>query len=139
MAKQVVYLAPGILAKLDADPAIRQAVLALMERDAELAAKTGQPIRADPQRARPIIATGSCRGLFEALKKGVPTASFSPPVVRVCDKWTAYDWSPSISFPRVSACVRPLSRLRRNAFSIAVTNFASTPALEIDEVRKAKC
>jgi len=79
LAKQVVYLAPGILAKLDADPAIRQAVLALMERDAELAAKTGQPIRADPQRARAIIATGGFRGLFEALKKGVPTASFSPP------------------------------------------------------------
>ena len=58
---------------------IRQAVLALMERDAELAAKTGQPIRADPQRARPIIATCGFRGLFEALKKGVPTASFSPP------------------------------------------------------------
>ena len=37
MAKQVVYLAPGILAKLAADPAIRQAVLAPMERDAELA------------------------------------------------------------------------------------------------------
>jgi len=40
---------------------IRQAVLALMERDAELAAKTGQPIRADPQRARPIIATSRAR------------------------------------------------------------------------------
>jgi hypothetical protein len=79
LAKQVVYLAPGILAKLGADPAIRQAVLALMERDAELAAKIGQPIRADPQRARAIIATGGFRGLFEALKKGVPTASFSPP------------------------------------------------------------
>ena len=61
MAKQVVYFAPGILAKLDADPAIQQAVLALMERDAELAAKTGQPIRADPQRARPIIATSRAR------------------------------------------------------------------------------
>jgi hypothetical protein len=44
LAKQVVYLAPGILAKLDADPAIRQALLARMERDAELAAQTGQPI-----------------------------------------------------------------------------------------------
>ena len=66
MAKQVVYLAPGILAKLDADPAIRQG-------------RAGQPIRADPQRARAIIATGGFRGLFEALKKGVPTASFSPP------------------------------------------------------------
>ena len=61
MAKQVVYLAPGILAKLDADPAIRQAVLAPMERDAELAAKTGQPIRDDPQRARAIIATSRAR------------------------------------------------------------------------------
>jgi hypothetical protein len=76
LAKQVVYLAPGILAKLDADPAIRQAVLALMERDAELAAKTGQPIRADPQRARAIIATGGFRGLFKALKKGVPYRFF---------------------------------------------------------------
>ena len=71
MAKQVVYLAPGILAKLDADPAIRQAVLALMERDAELAAKTGQPIRADPRRACPIIATGGFRG-------GGPRAFFLP-------------------------------------------------------------
>ena len=61
MAKQVVYLAPRILAKLAADPAIRQAVLAPMERDAELAAKTGQPIRDDPQRARAIIATSRAR------------------------------------------------------------------------------
>jgi hypothetical protein len=38
LAKQVVYLAPGILAKPDADPAIRQALLARMERDVELAA-----------------------------------------------------------------------------------------------------
>jgi hypothetical protein len=30
LAKQVVYLARGILAKLDADPAIRRAVLARM-------------------------------------------------------------------------------------------------------------
>jgi hypothetical protein len=44
LAKQVVYLAPGILAKLDADPAIRQALLARLERDAELAAQIGQPI-----------------------------------------------------------------------------------------------
>jgi len=61
LAKQVVYLAPRILAKLAADPAIRQAVLAPMERDAELAAKTGQPIRDDPQRARAIIATSRAR------------------------------------------------------------------------------
>ena len=70
-----------------------------MEGDAELAAKTGQPIRADPQRARPIIATGGFRALFEALKKGMPTASFSPPVVRVCNKWTAYDWRPQSASP----------------------------------------
>jgi hypothetical protein len=79
LAKQVAYLAPGILAKLGADPAIRQAVLALMERDAELAAKTGQPIRADPQRARCF------RGLFGALKKGVPTApAAARPSVHFC-------------------------------------------------------
>jgi hypothetical protein len=59
LAKQVVYLrkpaldlsdvarppvALGILANLDADPAMRQAVLARMERDATTAAQTGQPI-----------------------------------------------------------------------------------------------
>jgi hypothetical protein len=56
----------GILAKLDADPAIRQAVLV---------SRSG-PIRSVP---RPTVATGGFRGLFEALKKGVPTASSSPP------------------------------------------------------------
>jgi hypothetical protein len=53
LAKQVVYLAPGILAKLDADPAIREAVPALMERDAELAARLvsrSGPIRSVPVR-----------------------------------------------------------------------------------------
>jgi len=79
LAKEVVYLAPGILARLDADPAIRQAVLALMARDAELAARLvsrSGPIRSVPVRSsRPA----AFRGLFEALKKGVPTASFSPP------------------------------------------------------------
>jgi hypothetical protein len=49
--------------------------------------KTGQPIRADPQRARPVIATGGFRGFEE----GHAYRFFSPPVVRVCNKWTAYD------------------------------------------------
>jgi hypothetical protein len=66
LAKQVVYLAPGILAKLDADPAIRQAVLALMERHAELAAKTGQPsgpIRSVPVRSSRPAASAACSRL----------------------------------------------------------------------------
>ena len=39
--------APALIGKLDADPQIRQAVLARMQGDAEIAAQTGQPIRAD--------------------------------------------------------------------------------------------
>jgi hypothetical protein len=51
-----------------------------MERDAELAAQTGQPIRADLQRARQIIAESTFTGLFQALKRGVarPAAAFAP-------------------------------------------------------------
>ena len=37
--------APALIGKLDADPQIRQAVLARMQGDAEIAAQTGQPIR----------------------------------------------------------------------------------------------
>jgi len=52
----------------------------LHRRDAELAAKTGQPIRANLQRARKIISESGFSGLFEALKKGValPMAAFAP-------------------------------------------------------------
>ena len=66
LAKQVVYLAPGILAKLDADPAIRQAVLALMERDAELAARLvsrSGPIRSVPVRSSRPAASAACSRL----------------------------------------------------------------------------
>ena len=41
-----------------------------MERDAEIAARTGQPIRADIQLARQLIIDGGFTGLFEALKRG---------------------------------------------------------------------
>src|SRR5215471_11416095 len=81
---------------------------------AELAAKTGQPIRADPQRARPIIATGSFRDLFEALKKGVATASFSPPVVCVCNKWTVRD----VETDRAPFVRGPLNRDRDRGFTM---------------------
>jgi hypothetical protein len=46
-----------------------------MERDAELAAKTGQPIRADPQRARPIIALARLREQLFAASAGVQAAN----------------------------------------------------------------
>jgi hypothetical protein len=48
------------------------AVLARLERDAEIAARTGQPIRADVQLARKIIVEEGFAGLFRALKAGAP-------------------------------------------------------------------
>ena len=72
--------APALIGKLDADPQIRQAVLARMQGDAEIAAQTGQPIRADLQRARQIIVEDGFAGLFAALRRGValPAAAFVP-------------------------------------------------------------
>jgi hypothetical protein len=60
--------------------ALRQAVLARMERDAELAAQTGQPMWADVQLARKIIVEEGFAGLFRALKQGValPAVAFGP-------------------------------------------------------------
>lgn len=63
--------APAVLAKLDADPAIRQRVLDRIAQDAEYGTKTGQPVREDVQRARDIIAREGFTGLFAALKAGV--------------------------------------------------------------------
>ena len=50
------------------------------KRDAEIAAQTGQPIRADLQRARQIIVEDGFSGLLAALKRGValPAAAFAP-------------------------------------------------------------
>ncbi len=72
--------APATLAKLDASKEVRKAAFDRMTRDAEIARKTGQPIRADLQRARSIIATSGFTGLFEAWKKGValPAAALAP-------------------------------------------------------------
>ena len=47
--------APAMFAKFDADPNIRSAVLDRLNRDAEKAASTGQPVRKDIQLARDII------------------------------------------------------------------------------------
>jgi len=67
LAKQVVYLAPRVLAKLAADPAIRQAVLALMERDVlswqpRLVSRSG-PIRSVPVRSSRPAASAACSRL----------------------------------------------------------------------------
>ena len=72
--------APEIIARLDRSPELRRAVLGRLQRDAEIAAQTGQPIRADLQRARQIIAESGFSGLFAALKSGaaLPAAAFAP-------------------------------------------------------------
>jgi hypothetical protein len=81
LAKQVVYLAPGIFAKLDADPAMRQAVLARMGAvTLSWRSRPASPVRADLQRACQIIAESGFSGLFEALKCGgaLPAVAFAP-------------------------------------------------------------
>jgi len=72
--------APAIIAKLDSNMDLRRSVLAKMERDAEVAAQTGQPIRADVQLARKIISEEGFAGLFRALKAGaaLPAVAFAP-------------------------------------------------------------
>ena len=57
-----------------------RAVLARIDREPRLATRTGQPIRADLQRARKIIAEGGFSGLLSALRRGValPAAAFAP-------------------------------------------------------------
>jgi hypothetical protein len=59
----------------------------IMERDAEMMASTGQPIRQDLQLARQIIVEKGFSGLFEALKAGaaLPAAAFVP-LVQLLDQ-----------------------------------------------------
>lgn len=75
--KMLEYLtspeAPGALAKLDT-PEIRNAAKAMMERDYELAARTGQAVREDVQNLRRIIAE---RGV-PALKAALDNKEFLP-------------------------------------------------------------
>lgn len=72
--------APAMIAKLDADDALRAKVLERLNLDADLAAKTGQPVRQDIQRAREIFAREGLTGLFRALARGVslPAAALVP-------------------------------------------------------------
>jgi hypothetical protein len=72
--------APAIIKRLDASPGIRHAVAARLARDAEVAEQTGQPIRADVQRARQIIIDEGFSGLFAALRRGValPALALAP-------------------------------------------------------------
>ena len=72
--------APAMFAKLDKDPAIRAKILERMNLDAELAARTGQPVREDVQRAREIISRDGLTGLLRALRSGValPAAAMVP-------------------------------------------------------------
>jgi hypothetical protein len=60
---------PLILDKLDT-PEIRANALGQLQRDAEIAARTGQPVRADLQNARDLIHKSGFRGLFAALDAG---------------------------------------------------------------------
>jgi hypothetical protein len=72
--------APAIIVRLDASPGIRHAVAARLQRDIDVAAQTGQPIRRDLQLARQLIIDGGFAGLFEALKQGaaVPALALAP-------------------------------------------------------------
>lgn len=62
--------APKAMAHLDASPAIKERALARLERDAEVASKSGQPLRQDVQNARAIIGKEGFSGLFRALDAG---------------------------------------------------------------------
>jgi hypothetical protein len=62
--------APKLMAKFDASPELKQAALARLDRDAELAAKTGQPVREDIQNARRILSKENFSALFKALDEG---------------------------------------------------------------------
>jgi len=64
------HLTPEVVRRLDADPAVRAAALARLERDAEVAARTGQPLRQDVQNARRIVAESGFSGLLAALQRG---------------------------------------------------------------------
>lgn len=72
--------APALMARLDGDLALRTKVMERLNRDAEYGARTGQPVRADVQRARRIIARDGFAGLFRALRAGValPAAVLAP-------------------------------------------------------------
>jgi hypothetical protein len=64
--------APAMFGKLDADPTIRARVLARFDRDAEYAAKSGQPVRKDIQLARDIVSREGVSGLYRAMRAGAP-------------------------------------------------------------------
>jgi hypothetical protein len=72
--------APALFAKLDQDPAVRARMLERLDQDAEYAAQTGQPVRADIQRAREILGREGLTGLLRALRAGValPAAALVP-------------------------------------------------------------
>lgn len=59
-----------IVAKLDADPAVRARIMAKMDRDAAYAAQTGDTVRPDVQNARRILGTEGISGLRRALMRG---------------------------------------------------------------------
>lgn len=60
---------PSIEAKLDT-PEVRQRILDKVDRDQALSQRTGDPVRADVQRARNILATEGIAGLRRALERG---------------------------------------------------------------------
>lgn len=68
---------PNALKRLDTQE-IRNAALARLERDAEYASRTGQPVREDVQLARKIISQSGLPGLFDALAKGAPLPAIAP-------------------------------------------------------------
>jgi hypothetical protein len=71
---------PGLMKKLDADPRVRAKAVALIERDAEIALQTGQPIRDDLMNLRLIVAKDGLEGLFAAVERRefVPAVALAP-------------------------------------------------------------
>jgi hypothetical protein len=68
--RKVLQDNPLIIDKLDASQEIRNNAMAQLQRDAEIAARTGDPVRVDLQNARDIIYKSGFRGLFAALDAG---------------------------------------------------------------------
>ncbi len=73
--------APDVLARLDADPALRDMVKARMERDADMLIEKGWALRNDIQNARRIFSESGLEGLRQALKDGAILPAIALPAL----------------------------------------------------------
>jgi hypothetical protein len=77
----VMQYPDSVRAKLDASTGIRRAAHGKAERDVDWAARTGQPIREDVQRARQIVGDEGLTGLFAARDRGEKLPSIIIPTL----------------------------------------------------------